>query len=49
MMRCERAVVLDHSDGWFEYHGSKKDELDRAALPGLVGRYPWRKQSCWQS
>jgi len=42
LMRCEDCVVLECSPGWFDYPGSKKDELGRAALPGLLGRYPWR-------
>lgn len=42
LMRCERCVVLQCSPRWFDYPGAKKDELGRAALPGLLGRYPWR-------
>lgn len=43
LMKCQDCVILKYSAGWFDYPGSKKDELGRAALPGLVGVYPWRK------
>jgi hypothetical protein len=42
LMRSMDCVVLQNSPGWFDYPGAKKDEIARAGLPGLLGRYPWR-------
>jgi hypothetical protein len=44
LIRCDQCVVLECSEGWFNYPGAKKDEIGRQALPGLLRRYPWQKR-----